>query len=388
MFKFYNLIVLSLVLLLSACSEEPRQNKISAEKEQLVPAVSVKGQALTFAHLKSDHSLLLVHSYSNGKTTAVNLSDLGAPKLPDMLDAITQYGLENIKEIAASTSLESKNYEIGEFSAAASSLGRHISSGTNFIEHAEETNSDRVFHYPKFSSASPPVSNVKHVKGVLLDYEVEICMRADRPIANLDDFTKANKFFFLCGDFSDRSMLSRYIDPDNYDSGSAFTRAKSGEDYFSSGPFLVLPEDWRGFVSNERIMTKLNGTIRQDSRGRYMIRDFKDITKHVLADTTSTRFIYQGKGVTMLDGERIKQGQTLMSGTPEGVIFMPPTTWQITKGIIGYVFTLGFLGEHTGREAVIESFIKQELKAGRFLKHGDQVHYLSASMGEIHVTVE
>jgi hypothetical protein len=112
---------------------------------------------------------------------------------------------------------------------AAGSPARDVASGTHFPEHQDETGSESVFNFPKFGVATPPITTDADER---LDYDVEICTRFDRDIERIEDFDAVQKGFFLCGHFSNRSVLTRLIDPDNYDSGTSFSDAKSGLERF------------------------------------------------------------------------------------------------------------------------------------------------------------
>ena len=84
----------------------------------------------------------------------------------------------------------------------------------------------------------PVRSRVDSKPDVLLDYEVELCMRFDRTISSPEDFDAAVKGLFLCGDFTDRGKLIRLVDPDNLDSGRGFSDGKSRVDFYPSGALL------------------------------------------------------------------------------------------------------------------------------------------------------
>ena len=167
---------------------------------------------------------------------------------------------------------------------------------------------------------------------MLLDYEVEFCMRFDRAIASVEDFDAAAKGLFLCGDFTDRAKLTRLVDPDNLDSGSGFSDGKSGPDFFPAGALLVVPRDWKSFVADERFMTFVNGQRRQDARGGEMTLDFRELVAKALGDMDSPRFLYRGEYFKLAPEGQIDADMTLMSGTAEGVIFTGPSRGDIIEG--------------------------------------------------------
>ncbi len=395
---YYTPILVGLVLVAFTLliGEDPdRTNPISAEAEPLAAHVLPTGKGLTLAVVKDTEGRatpLLVTAVSEGGILAIDLSEHGAEHTADLLGVVSALGERRLAGLFAQTRESGagglvKPYGFDALLSVAGPGQRHVASGTNFIEHAEETQSQSVFNFPKFGGATPPVTTVAHETGMLLDYEVELCMIFDRDIATIDDFDAATKGVFLCGDFTDRAVLSRMIDVDNFDSGSGFSDAKSGPDFFPTGGLLVVPTDWRSFVGEERILTLRNGQLRQDTRGGEMILDFRALTEKVLADATSTRFRYQGASHRLIEDHKIGRDQVLMSGTPEGVIFMPPTWRQMARGIFRYVVSGAFLTTTSGYAYVVESFIGEESASGRFLQPGEQITYHSRSLGTITATV-
>lgn len=396
--KLYIPILAVLVLAgwLLAIGENPnRVNVISAEQESLKQAVLPVSEAFTLALTRdaSGQSIpLLVTALVEGKARAIDLSRQGAFKDTDLFEVIENVGEPRLAELfeqahAIGGSDLTQEYTFDQLLSVAGESHRHIASGTNFREHFEETRSQSVFSFPKFGLPTPPVTTVNLHDGVLLDYEVELCMRFDRDLLTIQDFDAAQKGVFLCGDFTNRSLLSRMVDVDNFDSGAGFSDAKSGPDFFPTGGLLVVPKIWINFVDAERIITLRNDALRQDSRGSEMIFDFRQLTEKVLADATSTRFIYDGQNHLLIENGMIAKDQVLMSGTPEGVIFMPPTTRQLARGIARYLFKGGFLSGASGYDSAVNSFIQDELASQRYLQPDERIEYQSSSMGIIRARV-
>ncbi|MBY5931444.1 fumarylacetoacetate hydrolase family protein [Tateyamaria omphalii] len=385
------IIVICIGLIFSVRDDPARTNPISAESAPLVPGVLPSSEAITLAKTHTGVPLL-VTGLADGLIKAIDLTNHGAQLGADLFDAFAAVGETRLAKLEMEATGSSgvghaESYTFAQLASAAGDGERHLSSGTNFPEHAEETNSQSVFAFPKFGPPSPPVTTVVKREGVLLDYEVELCVRFDRDIATVEDFDAARKGFFLCADFTDRAVLSRMIDVDNFDSGSGFSDAKSGPDFFPTGPFLVIPTDWERFVTAERITTHRGNSLRQDARGGEMILNFRQLIEKALSDLESERFVFRGQHFHLLDQKRLARGQALMSGTPEGVIFMPPTSLQITRGGLQYVLSGSFLRGQSGYDSVVEAFIREELRAGRFLQAGEVIRYSSSSMGEISITV-
>jgi len=382
--------LIPLVVLLAAAAgsfafpEDPdRRNHVSAEAEVLEPGVAPLSDAITLAQTRTGMPLLVTR-IEGDVVYAIDLSENGARAGMDLFDAYAAIGREDLSALAARTTGDT--YGFADLASAAGASERHLSSGTNFPEHAEETSSSSVFLFPKFGPASPPVTTVELRSGVLLDYEVELCARFDRDIASMADFDAATKGFFLCADFTDRALLIREINPFDFGSGFGFSDAKSASDFFPTGPFLVIPNDWEAFVRNERVTTHLEDELRQDARGGEMILNFRQLIEKALADTLSTRFVYRGGQYPLIENAKLSEGQAVMSGTPEGVIFMPPSPLQFTRGLVRYA-TGGFVSEPNPYDSIINSFVEEETSADRFLAPGDTITYRSSSMGQIRITV-
>lgn len=370
------------------CFEAAAANLASLENEPLVPTLSDPEVALTFAEVLGTHGEkvpLLVTGFSGNDVYGIDLRQLGVPDGMDPFGAYDFIGRDGL--IAAFGEASGvKRYSKSGLLPSGGDHDQHVASGTNFPEHAEETDSTLVFNFPKFGTATPSVTDFHQSPVELLDYEVEICVRFDRDVRTVEDFDRALKGFFLCGDFSDRATLARLIDPDNFDSGSGFSDAKSGPEFFPTGPFLVIPADWRTFANDERMTTYVNGEIRQDARGGEMTLDFRELTNKALLDT-EPRFVYQEQQHKLLPGDMVKRGATVMSGTSEGVIFTPPTRCDISAGIWAHILGGGFLAGKPARATVVETFIDREEASGHYLQPGDKVEYSSSRLGTVTIDI-
>lgn len=366
---------------------DPRGNPATFEAEALTPSIAPLDQAITLAQRQradGSRATYLVIALTEDRVQAIDLAELGAAVAGDdpfaALASLPQEALRPAR-LADAPIL---NFTLAELLPAAGSGTRHVATGTNFAAHAEEAGSGSVFQFPKFGAASPAQTTVRGDPDVLLDYEVELCLRFDRPVTNLADFDAAAKGLFLCGDFTDRATLVRMADPDNLDSGRGFSDAKSRDDFFPAGALLVIPRDLAAFVAQERFTTAVNGEPRQDARGGEMILDFRDLTAKALADMTQPRFRYRGSDHRLAPAGHLTPGTVLMSGTPEGVIFTGPTRADYIEGLVSWVFGGGRLSVV---DAVKKRFIANELASRHFLQPGDRVDYASTSLGTIRIDV-
>lgn len=377
------------ILLAWVSSPDPKLNHASFEKTAVIEAVAPLDEATTLAQFIDENGQIVtlqVVSFSGETVTGINLTELGARPNDHPLVA-----LSSIDTAALSTeninSFPSIEIEMSKLLPSGSTGSRHIGTGTNFPEHAEEAGSQSVFSFPKFGAATAARTEVATTQSVMLDYEVELCMRFDRDVASVEDFDTALKGVFLCGDFTNRNALVELVDPDNLDSGYGFSDSKSGPDFFPTGPFLVVPKDWAALVANLRMTTSVNGQARQDARGREMTLGFRQLAEKSLADMQEKRFFYAEEFYFLAPSKKIDRAMTLMSGTAEGVIFTPPTRRDMIDGMLHYVTSGGPFSKNTLIDAVKQTFIQNEIESGHFLQPGDVVDYRSSYLGNIQITV-
>lgn len=348
------------------------------------------GEAITLARFAGENGTIrtvIVTGWNGETVTGIDLEELGGSSLDDPFAALasadpTSLATRQIDSLPRST------IAVADLLPSGPGGEQHIGTGTNFPEHAQEANSTSVFQFPKFGPVSPARTTVRAAPGILLDYEVELCVRFDRDIRNPADFDAAVKGFFLCGDFTNRNALINLADPDNLDSGRGFSDAKSGPDFFPTGPFLVIPNNWREFIANVRMATSVNQSRRQDARGREMTLDFQELVEKAFTDMTEPRFLYQGEHFRLVPAGMIPSTGALMSGTSEGTIFTPPTRGDIIEAFAAYLGAGGPLGGEAFFDVARRKFIANELKSGHYLQSGDVVHYRSDLMGDIAVRVE
>lgn len=369
-----------------ATAPDPRGNPASFEADPLAPGIAPLEEAVTLAQRrKSDGTVAtyLVIGLADDRVRAIDLAALGADGVADPFAALASLDAEALRpnRLAEAPIL---TFTLAELLPAAGNGARHVATGTNFAAHAEEAGSDSVFQFPKFGQASGAQTTVRADQDILLDYEVELCLRFDRPVASLADFDAATKGLFLCGDFTDRATLARMADPDNLDSGTGFSDAKSREDFFPAGALLVIPRDLAAFVAQERMTTAVNGQPRQDARGGEMTLDFRGLSEKALGDMEQSRFRYRGASHRLAPTGTLTPATVLMSGTAEGVIFTPPTRADMIEGLVDWA--LGG-GRVTPTRAVIERFIANELATRHFLQPGDRVDFASSRLGTIRVDV-
>ena len=360
---------------------------IAAPRGAIAPAE----EALTFATVRGDNDdaiPLLVVGLSEADIIGVDLRPFLDRPITDAFDAIGLLGRERLTVMARTMADQAEAYPLARALPAGRGV-EHIAFGTNFVEHGEEVANESVFAFPKFAEPTPAVGTLAtDPSRVLLDYEAELCMRFDRDIFSLEDFDEAEKAVFLCGDFTDRATLMRSLPADEqYLSGVGFSDAKSGAGLLPTGPFVVSPTDWRAFVASEVISTVRNGDVMQYGNGGEMIKDFRQMTRFVLNAGVERRWRYEGRAIPLTPGGVIRRGTILLSGTPGGILFRPPTTKDIACGGAAYVCLAGFASSPSPRDYVIERSIERDFDSARFLRGGDAVEHKSSRLGRIAVSI-
>jgi len=175
--------------------------------------------------------------------------------------------------------------------------------------------------------------------------------------------------YFLSGDFTDRAQLMRLVDTSNIQSGIGFTDAKSQQGFFPTGPYLVVPKNWRDFLKEIRLQLSVNNELKQNSDASEMILPVDELAEKALKSGADSKWQYKNSAVPLLPGKILGKGMTILTGTPEGVIFRPPSGGYKFRNIVKYIFTGGFF--RTGpKQYVIEQFIADNLLEKKYLQSG------------------
>ena len=264
--------------------------------------------------------------------------------------------------------------------------GQHIAGGTNYAEHGKEVDIAAPFLFPKVAMPTAWQSNLAAQPGWLLDYEVEIAVVFDRDIASSSDLTDARAGIFLVNDFTERAQLTLEADLSVPGVGGGFANAKGKPGFLPTGPFLVIPRDWRAFVRDCEIRLHVNGGERQRERGIEMIWSIEEIARRALRLGSAPRFDHEGRGIALAP-ERIARGVAILTGTPGGVAYRTPGPGFIAANAAWWAASFAFLDED------VETFVKRRWveklrEDGAFLRAGDVVIAEARGLGAIvtHIT--
>lgn len=339
----------------------------------LAQTLSPSGQTQTY----------LVTQNTGKSIKAINLSDHFEYYPTEPLNFIERYGFDTLSQEANSLPIQTLNHK--QLLAAGGEGSNHIAAGTNYIEHGVEADINEVFLFPKFSKPTPNHSKIPYQKDVLLDYEVELCMRWVEPIKKAEQ-SKGYAGLFVCGDFTDRAELLRKIDVDNVTSGHGFSDAKSGKARFPTGPYIVVPKNWNTFLENVSLATYVNGEQRQQTSASEMIREPNSLIEMILDKGDQSIWRYQGQDVPLFDEQGIKPQQNIVTGTPAGVVYNTPGWgYRISKSI-KWLATFSFL-DSGPIDYILEQYIEESFKNKSYLQKGDKVQLTGTYLGSINLDI-
>lgn len=345
-------------------------------------------QGLTFAQRFSEtgkKETLLVLADNKQVITAVNVSQQMQAYPEDPLRFLASHEPGDL--LAWLNLAKRQDYHYAELLSSAGKEERQIAAGANYAEHGKEANIDEVFLFPKYSKGTAAISDVRVQPEGLLDYEVELCLRWPEKITHAEQVRSEVTAVFLCADMTDRAIMLRNLNFDHIASGHGFTDAKSGRGKFPTGPYIVVPYDLASFIKQIQLTTKLNGEMRQDSQANKMLKTPDELVRIALKSGHQPLWRYQAKEVALFNAGGIEAGQTLLTGTPEGVTFQAPSLhYKVTKGL-KWIVSFAFLKQ--GPKAfVINEYIRESQLSQRYLQVGDKVTFSGTFLGEIEVTVK
>lgn len=325
-------------------------------------------EALTFAVSGAgDKSrLIAVTRYEKGVVEGVDLTADAAGADPIAL--LNRAGYDALK-----ATIESRGARVAVDAASLTApvaLGdAHVAVGTNYRAHAEEANvKDGPFLFPKLVAPTGPRAAIPWKAGVLLDYEVELCLVTLGPIGPLE---KASGGLILCNDVTDRAALLRHVDPDDPASGKGFPEGKSAPGYLPVGDLFVAPRDLRAFAKSLTLSLSVNGATRQQAPVDLWIWDFARILDEARARRGEVWPYWSKTARLPLASDGTLPARTLvLAGTPAGTVFDGFAWSDYAGGVLRW--TLGGFKGPVAR-AVIETHIERELRAKSYLQPGDVV---------------
>ncbi|MDO8290527.1 MAG: fumarylacetoacetate hydrolase family protein [Parvibaculum sp.] len=353
------------------------RNETNFMTEPALPIAS-RDVALTFARYRKNGylHLLLVSSYGPKTVTGTDLTEGSGDVIDDPVSVFGTYGYEGIlalvpKRHEVTVPLQSLDMPVALRTS-------HIAVGTNFPEHAEESEvTDGPFLFPKEVTPTPFNASISAGDG-LLDYEAELCF------VTLDNFSldapSDHVGLVLCNDVTDRAKLLRHVDPRNITSGKGFTTGKSAPGYLPIGTLFVIPKDVRSFAGKVKLQLWRNGTLKQSAPQSDAIWDFDALLRETKL-CKDLSWDYEGRTVSLpVLVNHIPARTGLLAGTPNG------TVWQglAKSALIGGIWD--WLAGGWSRPVthwIVERQIARDKHLGQYLQPGDIVSIRVDGLGEL-----
>jgi len=337
-----------------------------------------KGITLAQVKIENKNHTLLIISDNDHSVEAVDLSEKYGiyGSLRHFYNIV---GYAEIKILAQKSQTKVKTYDYNQLLSPAGRANHHLALGLNYSEHTKEVNSkSQPFLFAKNTHATRE-NSISVNSGQLLDYEVELCIK---PFKQSIEQLKSTDFgLFLCGDFTERRTMLLKMDIDNIQTGQGFSEAKSKKNYFPTGPYLIITENLSELLNKTAFSLSLNNQIKQQAEGKQMIWSLKNINEHYQQAIKKNIAVKNG-----LTSDVIASGGVVLTGTPQGVLFRPPSLSLKIKSILSYLFS-DFCCHSTIKSYVIDRHIKQQLENKITLQPDDKLLLQGDYLGEIKLTV-
>jgi 2,4-diketo-3-deoxy-L-fuconate hydrolase len=352
----------------------PGQNLKKTEDALTLSRFSKDGQVHTLAVLEDDGKML----------TGVDLSMVLNRFDRSALDVIRTLTFDEAVAIVRA----SKDWSIVSYDVLLPAVegNKHIAIGINYDEHGEETSVDAPFLFPKVVDTDPAVHHLKYSPGWLLDHEVELGLVFSDAICSSQNLAQQRVGFLVVNDYSERATLMRELDTKDVKNGRGFPNAKSMKGFLPTGPYIVVPRDWRSFVAELKLELTVNGALKQSGYAREMVWDINKIIEETLASKART-WPCHNRNVGLLENNCIPVNSIIITGTPAGVIFEKPSKGFKIKTVMRYFFTFRYFS-HAMIPYVMHQYLKKQLREDNYLKPGDYVETSITFLGTIKTTIE
>jgi len=300
------------------CSGAPEPGA-PLDEASLWESLADPAEALTFARRESPlgRQLLLVLGIADGAVEAVPL-----PQAEDPIALLER--MEPAAVRAAAAASPRVRVPVEALGLPADLGAAHVAGGTNFRAHGDEVGVDEPFLFPKRVAPTSWASPVP--AATRLDYEVELCFVALRPIESAE--AASDLGVTLCNDFTDRWVLMRGMLLGPGVMGTrGFADAKGQPGFLPVGAFLVVPDELERWLAGVTLELWVNGARRQRGAASDMVWGVREMLARALADREAYR--YGGAEVPLLPVPGVLPARALLlSGTPDGVIFRMTNLWR------------------------------------------------------------
>jgi 2,4-diketo-3-deoxy-L-fuconate hydrolase len=349
-------------------------------------SVADPATALTFARVDTGNgpTVLAVTDYRNNQITGVDINAAAGTAFTEPIAAFNALGYDAVATIASDTTLPPIVVAPSDVLTSLDTHSHHIGTGTNYVEHQEESTIEEPFLFPKIAAPTDSNDTLPVGEG-LLDYEVELGIV---PLADITAETGIPEHMglVLSNDWTDRELLTQQIDPDDLTGGAGFTNAKSQPGFLSTGDLFVIPADWQTYYRDLELDLWVNGDLRQRANPINMVWDANEMIEESIAAGDRT-WDSDGEQVALTPTPGIiAAGTIIQSGTPEGVVYRAPDTRQRILGFMEYAGSFT-----TNADSIVDSalkvYVRDSHEAGVYLQAGDQIVTRADGLGQIHTTI-
>ena len=350
------------------------------------PMIKPTAEALTFSRFNKDGQVhTLAVQQDDGKSVrGIDISAALGRYDKNSFDVIKGMTYEDVVKIISKSR---KQISLKYADLLPSVAGtQHLAIGINYAEHGKETGQVKPFMFPKLLHTDPAIHQLKYIEGWLLDHEVELGMVFPSAVCAADDLDKMLVGFLVVNDFTDRAELMRKMDSQNVTGGKGFPDAKSKKGFLPTGPYLVIPRNWRTFVKELHLQLSVNGVVRQNGNAGDMVWDIEKIVERSLSAKGKTNSYFQNRMIKLFEGNCIPANSIIITGTPAGVVFNAPGKGFIFGSVTRYIFTGGFFSAKM-HPYILNDYLKKEMKNTRYLKPGDYIETSISYLGTIQTTI-
>lgn len=347
----------------------------SPEEALTLSRFNKNGQIHTLAVLKDDGE----------RITGIDISDALKRYERHSFDVIQNLPFNDVVKIISS----SKHKITLKYTELLPSVDgdQHIAIGINYADHGKETGQIAPFLFPKLVNTDPFIHQLNYTPGWLLDHEVELGVVFPSAVCSPAALENMMIGFLVVNDFTDRATLIREMDSKNVLSGKGFPDAKSKKGFLPTGPYIVIPRDWKAFVKELQLTLSVNGKLRQQGNANDMVWNIQKIVEQSLNSKGEKRWSFENKKVPLFDSTCIPANSIIITGTPSGVVLNAPKKGFIFAVVTKYIITAKFFTNKM-RPYLMKQYLKKERKNKDYLKPGDYVESSISFLGTIQTSIK
>jgi 2,4-didehydro-3-deoxy-L-rhamnonate hydrolase len=358
---------------LAACVFTPEDDLPAA------PLPSGDAIALARARIGGTVHLVLVNADTGDSLDGADLGPLEGPALA----RVTARGLDGIVTDATSGVLVRVPYT--DLLPPVDAAVPAIEVGANYPD--PEAAAPAPFLFPNQAVTAPARGTVPAGAAELLDYQVGLCMTLGAQISDAGALDRAHQGFFLCQHLIDRGIELREGDLDHPERARGLTEAGRRSGYWRTGPYLYIPSDPRAFLGRASIRLSVNGAVRQDAPVSTMHWLPGEIVKQALATGSLPSWTVDGAPTRLYTGAALPAGSSIMTGTPAGSMYRPPSEDFIDDARAIYIRDAIFL-TGVGFDTYVKSrYLAAERASGRYLRAGDRIEAAGTFLGRLEVSI-